>query len=191
MDRDTLAMKLKGGDLRMLLGADSVAKLVKTQTDFDALFTLLFHHDRRVVMRAADAVEKITRTSRTFLSPHTGQLLELLNDHANIEVRWHLAQLLPRLALDANQLTEVWQRLRYWAANRNESKLVRVHALQGLFDLMQYHGQPYMKPDFRALVAAISKEHIPSIDARVRSLRARVPRKTRRIPLGSKRRNIR
>lgn len=161
----------------MLLGTHSVIALVKTQADFDALFTLLFHHDRRVVMRAADAVEKITRTSRTFLSPHTGQLLELLNDHANIEVRWHLAQLLPRVALNANQLTEVWQRLRYWAANQNESKLVRVHALQGMFDLMQYHAHPYMKQEFRALVAAISKEHIPSIDARVRRLRGRVSMK--------------
>lgn len=167
---------LKGGDLRALREPDAVVDRVRSQDDFDALFKLLFHHDRVTVMRAADAIEKITRRNQTFLSPHRGQILELIRDHANIELKWHLAQLVPRLALSEAEVTEVWARLKYWVLNRAESKLVRVHALQGLFDIMQHVDRESLKAEFRTVVRRIETENIPSLDARIRKLRRQASR---------------
>jgi hypothetical protein len=171
METNDFADTLHGGDLRSLREPANVLAHVRNQHDFDALFTLLFHHDRNVVMRAADAVEKITRTVPDFLDAHRDQLLGLMMDHANIELKWHLAQLAPRLEFGADSLPKVWARLRYWILNRNESKLVRVNALQGLFEIMQRHERTAFKNDFRNIVAIVTQEHIPSIDARIRKLR--------------------
>ncbi len=155
----------------MLRGTDSAIAMVKTQQDFDALFTLLFHHDRKIVMRAADAVEKITKSSPAYLASHKNQLLELSRDHATIEVKWHLAQLLPRLLLERREFDEVWARLKYWSLNRNESKIVRVNALQSLFELMCARGDEGTRIEFNRVVQDVSRDHIPSLDARIRKLR--------------------
>jgi hypothetical protein len=165
---------LKGGDLRILRGTNEVIARVKGQDEFDALFKLLFHHERTMVMRAADAVEKITRFTPQFLTPHKTQLLELMKDHAMIELKWHLAQLAPRLDLTESEVEQVWVRLRYWTLNRSESKIVRVHALQAMFDISQSAEAEPLKKDFRTVVGTIERECIPSIDARIRKLRTDV-----------------
>lgn len=58
---NTFIKNLSGGDLRSIGRADAIAKDVQTQHQFDELFEALFHNDRLIVMRAADAIEKITR----------------------------------------------------------------------------------------------------------------------------------
>jgi len=62
--------KLKGADLRSIGKANEVATMVHTQKDFDQLFSGLNHSDRKVVMRTADAIEKITGKKSGFLTPH-------------------------------------------------------------------------------------------------------------------------
>lgn len=51
---------LKGGDLRSIGKTNEVVGMVNNQKSFDELYQLLFHPDRKIVMRAADAIEKIT-----------------------------------------------------------------------------------------------------------------------------------
>ena len=50
-------------------------------------------------MRAVDAAEKITVTRPELLKPHKLELLGLLDEAEQIELRWHLALMAPRLAL--------------------------------------------------------------------------------------------
>lgn len=45
---------LQGGDLRSIGESNRIGSLIKNQEDFDELFELLFHTDRKVAMRAAD-----------------------------------------------------------------------------------------------------------------------------------------
>ena len=52
-------------------------------------------------MRAADAVEKITARRPELLRPHKRRLLTELALIPQQEVRWHVAQMLPRLSLSA------------------------------------------------------------------------------------------
>jgi hypothetical protein len=160
---------LLGGDLRSLARTHEVVKAVHDQETFDDLFTLLFHHERLLVMRAADAVEKITLSHPHFLFPHKKQLLNLLKSRTNKEVKWHVAQLVPRINLTQNELKEVWGVLTHQTQNPNESKIVRVDSLQALYELSQQF--PEYRKQFEQALQAIEHEPYPSIQARVRKLK--------------------
>jgi hypothetical protein len=164
---------LLGKGLRSITKSNEVVESVQDQSSFDALFSLLWHHERPLVMRAADAVEKITRKHREFLLPHKEQLLSLLKSAINKELKWHIAQLVPRLNVDPHELKEVWSVLTYWSQNPNESKIVRVNSLQGLFELTQQY--PSLRPDFEHTLHTLEREPIPSIQARIKKLRKALP----------------
>ena len=126
---------LLGKDLRKVRQNGMVIALVKNQEAFDELFKLTLHHERSLVMRAVDAVEKITARYPEFLIPHKQQLFAILKGADHKELKWHIAQLITRVELSEKEYADVWHILSYWVLNRNESKIVRVNALQGLFDL--------------------------------------------------------
>jgi hypothetical protein len=160
---------LLGKDRRTIGKADNVVQLVVNQASFDELFALLFHHERTLVMRAADAVEKVTRKHTEFLVPHKMQLLSLLQSAIHLELKWHIAQLIPRLPLDPHELQEVWSILSYWAKNPNESKIVRVNSLQGLYEISS--NNPAFKKNLVSIIDTVDHELIPSLKARIKKLR--------------------
>ena len=166
---NNFAHLLLGKDRRSIGKADNVVNLVTNQSSFDELFGLLFHHERTLVMRAADAVEKVTRERKQFLFPHKNQILSLLRSTIHIELKWHIAQLAPRLPLDPQELHEVWSVLSYWAQNPNESKIVPVNSLQGLFDISSYN--PAFETSFTNILDTVEHEPIPSLRARIKKLR--------------------
>lgn len=159
---------LSGGDLRSIGKANEVASMVKTAKDFDKLFNGLYHPDRKVVMRTADAIEKISIDHPEFLQKHKTSLLGLCRQTAPIELKWHLAQLLARLTLSAKEQQEVWNLLTAWAADTKESRIVRVNAIQALYSLTPQ--KPSWWKDFSQLLAEIRKENIASLNARIRKL---------------------
>ncbi|MEY8356372.1 hypothetical protein AALB39_23900 [Lachnospiraceae bacterium 54-53] len=84
---ENLKEKLGGGDLRSIGEANLVAGEIKNQNEFDALFQYLYDKDRLVVMRAADAVEKITLVHSEFLNPHKSDIIKFCSSEANIEFK--------------------------------------------------------------------------------------------------------
>jgi hypothetical protein len=164
----TLTQLLLGKDLRKLKNVTQVIELAKDQKSFDELFGLVFHHERPLVMRAIDAVEKITLKNPEYLRPHKSQLLNVLKSADHKELKWHAAQLVSRIHLTNEELANVWHVLSYWVLNRNESKIVRVNSLQSLFDLSR--GTPALEKDFETIIEKIKSEMIPSIQARLKKL---------------------
>lgn len=177
MTKESFANLLIGRDLRTIKQNSIVVRSVKDQESFDQLFALVFFHERPLVMKAVDAVEKITRKSPAFLKPHKAQLLAVLESADHKELKWHIAQLLPRLPLTGEELENVRHTFCYWALNRNESKIVRVNALQGLFDLAQKFME--VREDLRKVMAEMEREKIPSIQARTRKLKSLLSKQTR------------
>jgi hypothetical protein len=55
----------------------------------------LWHADPLVRMRAADAAEKASAQMHHLLNPHKAALLVLMEETTEIELRWHLAQMVP------------------------------------------------------------------------------------------------
>lgn len=83
-------------------------------------------------------------------------------------LKWHIAQLITRVRLNNKELKSVWHILAYWALNRNESKIVRVNSLQGLFELSKKN--VVLAHDYEKIKTALKREKIPSIQARIRKL---------------------
>jgi len=165
---NTFIEVLSGGDLRSIGGVNAIAKQVQSQHRFDELFELLFHNDRLIVMRAADAVEKITKNKPEYLNSHKKSLLRLLKDAKDKELKWHLALLASRLKLTKSELGKAWEILSNWALDSNESRIVRVNSIQALFDLSQQ--APELMGDFELTITQLEREEIPSLKARIRKL---------------------
>lgn len=167
--KKNFAPLLLGRDLRSISRGREVVRSVTNQQDFDELFNLLLHHERLLVVRAADAIENITVTNRKFLAPHKKQLLTLLKSTIHLELKRHLALLVSRLDLSTDELKEVWGILSYWALNPNERKIVRVNALQGLFELSVQFSD--FCDSFQHTLQTLEHEQIPSLQARIKRLR--------------------
>ena len=67
---------LSGGNLRSIGKSNTVILKINSQNDFDELFKYLFPENRLIVMRAADAIEKITLNNPQYL---TKLILKLLS----------------------------------------------------------------------------------------------------------------
>jgi hypothetical protein len=160
---------LKAGDLRSLGQSGIIVYQIINQQSFDELFKLLFHKDRKVVMRAADVIEKITIKKFSFLMKHSSELVRLMENSTNIELKWHLALLITRVPLKNKRAGKVWQILAMWATDKKESRIVRVNALQALFDLSKENKK--LSRDFNLIVETVITDNIPSIMARLRKLK--------------------
>lgn len=156
-------------DLRTLLRVGEVVQSVRDQKNFDDFFNLLFQHEYHLVMRVANAVEKITRSHPQFLKPHKKQLLSLLRSTAGKELKWHVAKLIPRVTLAKSELKDVWGILTWHTRNPNESKIVRVNSLQALYMLAQQF--PELQHDYEHTLKAIEHDPFPSIQARIGKLK--------------------
>jgi hypothetical protein len=173
-NRSGFAKLLTGRDLRRLKNNKKVIDAVHDQRGFDELFELIFDQDRSLVMRAVDAVEKVTIRDPEYLKPHRAQLLNILKSADHKELKWHIAQLIPRMDLSKKELHDVSHILVHWAGNKNESRLVRVNSLQGLYDLSL--NRPELKENFMATMKLMEREAIPSIQARVRKIKRMILR---------------
>lgn len=122
--------------------------------------------DPIVRLRAADAMEKITALRPALLRPHRGALLRLAAREAQQEVRWHLAQMIPRLALSPRQRRAAEALLRRWLAD--PSRIVQVATLQALADLSR--GDPGREARMARLIRRRMRTGGPAVRARGRRL---------------------
>jgi len=160
---------LKGGDLRSISNVNQLISLIKNQQDFDDLFSQMYSDDRLIIMRAADAIEKVTINTPSFLTKHKSELLHFLDKAHDKEFKWHLVLLTSRLKLTNDEFTLVWSRLKEWVLDKNESKIVRVNSLQTLYDLTQNNKE--FKNEILLLIQKLEKENIPSLNARIKKLK--------------------
>jgi hypothetical protein len=102
---------------------------------FPKLIAGLWSTDHLIRMRAADAAEKVTRKNPELLSPYRKELLGLLAEAKEQELRWHLAVMVPRLPLNCKERQLVISSLNSYLEDR--SSIVKTFALQGLADLAE------------------------------------------------------
>jgi len=120
-------------------------------------------------MRTIDAMEKISVDHYSkFLKKHTHDIIQLLHMAKDKEFKWHLAIIISRLELNTEQLVSVWNRLKSWTLDKDESKIVRVNAIESLFFMSKRDTK--LHKEFDAIIKKIESEQIPSIQARIRKL---------------------
>lgn len=164
---DALARLLSGGDLRSTGAADRAAReLVTRKWELDDFLLLLEGASPVVRMRAADALEKASRSSPELLSNAGSRLLPLLLAEQPKEVRWHLLQMAPRPQWAGNQRKALLKALE--AAFADKSAIVQASALQALWELSAQSDAFEAAFQQRLMNAKRSKR--PSLRARARKL---------------------
>jgi len=167
--RESFSLMLQGGDRRSIGNSNRVAALILRQPERLAeLMQCLRNGDSIVRMRAADAAEKVSAKRPGLLAPFKADLLALADETAQAEVRWHLAQMIPRLPLGLRE------RVRATAAFggflRDRSSIVRTFAIQALAELSR--GTPKMEADVIDLLERTCRTGTPAMKARSRKLLA-------------------
>jgi len=158
---------LSGGDLRSIGRVPEVLGVMeKNPGRMNELVRCLESGDPVVRSRAVDALEKLTAKQPDLLKPFTEVLLREAAGRAQQEVRWHMAQMLPRLPLTRRQIPDVFSLLRSYL--RDRSIIVQVCALQAMFELSLK--DPSLRGPVRELVEASCRTGAPALRARGRKL---------------------
>lgn len=171
MPRHSILPLLGGKDRRKIGRSAEAAELVSANPKlFPELIAGLWSEDPLICMRAADAAEKVTREKRDLLKPHKKQLLGLMAEAKQQELRWHLAAIVPRLELTAKERKAAVESLNRYLEDR--SSIVKTFALQGLADLAELDAT--IRPGVIELLRQATRSGTPAMKARSRKLLLRL-----------------
>ncbi len=121
-------------DRRSIGQANAVAALVlQHPQSAGQLVRALWDADGVVRMRAADALEKASLQNPKLLARYKSELLGLLAEATQQELRWHLALMVSRLPLTSAERLRAAAHLRRYLEDR--SSIVKTCALQGLAEV--------------------------------------------------------
>ena len=167
MSRKNILALLEGGDRRSIGRSDQMAAIVsKNQALFPELMKGWWSEDRLVRMRAADATEKVARKIPDLLGPYKKELLGLMAEAKEAELRWHLAVIVPRLPLNSKERQLATSLLISYL--EDHSSIVKTFALQGLTDLTL--DDPSIRPGVIEILRQATRSGTPAMKARSRKL---------------------
>lgn len=171
--------KLEGGDRRSIGRSNEVvADVVAEPKLFGAVFSGLLSGDPVLRARCADAVEKITRGRPEYLRSYRAELVGPLALLDQKEVRWHVAQMLPRIRWSAPERRRVVGILTSYLNDR--SSIVKTFAMQALADLARQ--APALLPGVERHLRELTVIGTPAMRARGRMLLKKLGGPARRSP---------
>jgi len=172
----TIRAFLTGRDRRSIGKSNAlVARLEQQRELLPELVQHLWDPDPIIAMRAADALEKFTRSQKEVLQRFKNELLGLAEETRQQELRWHLAAVLPRLQLTSSELRRVMKVLTHYLEDK--SSIVKTFALQGMFDLSIQHSE--LRPQIEELVNVALSTGTAAMRARARKLLSQMAREGR------------
>jgi hypothetical protein len=167
VDRVDVLRRLEGGDRRSIGRVEQVvADVLDDPALFDDLFQGMLDDEPIIRMRSADAVEKITAVHPEYLQPSKEVLLQRVARSEQQEVRWHVAQMVSRLDLNAQERRAMVSILRGYLEDR--SKIVKTCAMQALADLTE--ADPDLRAQVIPLLEDLTETGSPSMVSRGRKL---------------------
>jgi hypothetical protein len=159
--------KLEGGDRRSIGRVDEVIEQVLDDPSlFDALFCGMLDDDPVVRMRSADAVEKISAQRPQLLQAHKSKLIQQAAQSQQQEVRWHVAQMLPRLDMNGEEREAAVGILLHYLDD--DSKIVKTFSMQALGDLALMDAT--LRPRVVPLLKKLTETGSPAMKSRGRKL---------------------
>ena len=168
--------KLRGGDRRSIGKSEQVvAQILKQPALFADLIDGMLDADELVRMRAADAVEKITVTHSDWLQPHKRKILREIARVEQQEVRWHVAQILPRIKLTAREKENAFAILNQYLTDK--SGIVRTFAMQALADFALQ--DEHLRETVTEQIKALTRTGTPAMQSRGRKLLAQLAKPAR------------
>ena len=178
-----LLRQLLGGDRRSIGAIPLLVKRVLANpTLFPPLVRGMAAPDPLIRMRCADAVEKVTRVHPEYLTPHKRWLIRLAATVRQQELRWHLAQILPRLELRSAERRRVKRILESYLQDR--SRIVKTFAMQGLADIAAQ--DPRLRPAIISRLERLTRTGSEAMRSRGRRLLTVLKRGSTRKPAGQR-----
>lgn len=159
--------KLAGGDRRSIGRVNEVvAEVLRDPALFEAIFKGMFSDDPIIRMRAADAVEKITAKHPKYLWPYKSKLIRQVAKLDQQEVRWHVAQMIPRLELSKREIALAVEILLVYL--NDKSNIVKTFAMQALADLAEKDAS--LRSQVIPVLEDLAKTGSPAMKSRGRRL---------------------
>jgi len=158
---------LSVGDLRTAGKSEEVVILVSSNPKlFGDVINAILLENPGLRMRASDAVEKITRDHPEWLKPYKRMFLSKIASINQKEVRWHTAQILPRLNLTKKERELVYDLMQSYL--KDESSIVKAFAMQALTDIAMQDSSYVDK--VRKQLKRLMKEGTPAMKSRGKKL---------------------
>ena len=131
---NTILNMLAGGDLRSIGRSNEVVLLVLEETVlFKDLFQGFYSTDPLIRMRTSDAIEKISQGRADLLDAYKNEVLALAEGADQKEMRWHFAQIMPRLTLTKLERARAFSIIEGYLTS--QSAIVQACSLECLYDL--------------------------------------------------------
>jgi len=166
-----LLRKLTGADRRSIGKSNQVvAQVLKQPRLFRIVFNGMLDADPVLRMRCADSVEKITAQRPELLRPYKKQLIQRVAKANQQEVRWHVAQMVARLALTPQERLAVVAILREYLTD--ESSIVKTFSIQALADIAAQDAA--LRPAIIKQLETLTRTGPPAMQARGRKLLAKL-----------------
>lgn len=107
-----LVTLLEQGDKRTVKGVeDAVNVILENPSQIRELLDAFSDTNEELNMRCADTLQKVFSKQPSLLQPYKKELLSILLQYDQKEVRWHMAQILPSLQLtnkESLQAFNIW-----------------------------------------------------------------------------------
>jgi hypothetical protein len=159
--------KLSGGDRRSIGRSNEIVNEVLAHpAQFRRLFQGMTSDDPIVRMRAADATEKIAAQQPGLLQPFKRKVLAVAGSSDQQEVRWHAAQMIPRLSLTTKERAVAVDILFDYL--HDQSSIVKTFAMQGLAALASTDSP--LRAKILPLLEELTEIGTPAMRARGRKL---------------------
>ena len=163
--------KLRGGDRRQIGRSEEVAREVTANPKlFPLVLDGMLSDDPLIRMRAADAIEKVTRNHPEFLQPFKQKIIQRIAAINQQEVRWHVAQMLPRLRLTPQERSKAVSTLLKYL--QDKSSIVQTCSMQALSDFAIQ--SPRRRPRIIPLIERLTRTGSPAVRNRGRKLLRRL-----------------
>lgn len=158
---------LRPGDLRMKGASEEVVvQISRNPQEISLLIECLGESEPALLMRCCDALEKLSRQHVAWLKPFKNQLIKICQTATQKEVRWHMAQIIPRLELSAKQAAVAYDIFLIYLDDR--SSIVKTFALQALTDLAIGYGLHL--EETRDMIKTLGQKGTPAMRSRSRKL---------------------
>lgn len=166
MKRGTLLKMLAGGDRRSVgRSEEAAAEVLANPLLFPELVRGMASGDPVVAMRSADAAEKVTAHNPLVLAKQKKKILTLARTEQQ-EVRWHIAQMIPRIAWSAAERKSVANILNGYL--EDTSGIVRTFAMQALSELALKDSR--LRPSVTRKIEELTRTGTPAMKARGKKL---------------------
>jgi hypothetical protein len=160
---------MRGRDRRARMGADEAAAgALRDPRMFDALIDAMRSTDRALALHSAEAADLASAGNPLLLEPHKRALLGRLAQIDQREIRWHVAQMLPRLRLEGDERERAVALVVGWLEGRDGSAMAAAGGFESLVVLAD--GDPQLIETVRPVLERHASGGPPAIRARAKSV---------------------